>query len=145
MVLSHPAHLGEAYYVLPQGDNVPLVERKSIPSNRGAKLAWALSFIGEDKCVKSEADFYSQFDYLVGTDTITNIAAFTKYGKYGIILANKHILSETAPNGRSKVIINTPILAWISDTISFEDLTDLLNKYSSRIPLPCNKEFFYLL
>lgn len=145
MILSQPAHLGEAYFVSIQKDGTPCVERAKIPTQKGAKLAWALSFIGDDKCARSESDFYDRFNSLVGSGSITNIAVFSKHGQYGFALANLHIPDEIAPNGRPKVITNTPVLAWISDTISGEFLTELLDKYASRKPLPCNKELFYLL
>lgn len=144
VVLSQPAHLGEAFYILPQGlKNPPIITRAELPTNRGAKIAWALSFIGDDKCMKSEADFYNTYDQLVKDDIIRNIAAFTKYGQYAIVIADKSVFNATL--GRNKLKSRNPVLAWISDDISLESLRELLEKYESRKKLPCSKEFFYLL
>lgn len=144
VVLSQPAHLGEAFYIQPQGlKKIPIVSRAELPANRGAKIAWALSFIGDDKCMKSEADFYNKYDQLLKEDIIRNIAAFTKYGQYAIVIADKSVFNATL--GRNKLKSRNPVLAWISDDISLESLRELLEKYESRKKLPCNKELFYLL
>lgn len=144
VVLSQPAHLGEAFYILPQGlKTPPIITRAELPANRGAKIAWALSFIGDDKCMKSEADFYNTYDQLVKDDIIRNIAAFTKYSQYAIVIADKSVFNATL--GRNKLKSRNPVLAWISDDISLENLRELLEKYESRKKLPCSKEFFYLL
>lgn len=144
VVLSHPARLGEAFYIQPQGKNViPNVYRTELPTNRGAKIAWALSFIGDDKCMNSEADFYNTYDQLVKEDIIRNIATFTQYGQYAIAIADKYVFNATL--GMYKLKNKIPVLAWISDDITLESLRELLEKYESRKKLPCNKEFFYLL
>lgn len=144
VVLSHPAHLGNAFYIQPQGlKKAPIINRAELPSNRGAKIAWALSFIGNEKCMSSEADFYSMYDQLVKENIISNIATFTKYGEYAIVIADKSTFNATL--GKNKVRKNNPVLAWISDNISLESLRELLEKYETRKKLPCNQEFFYLL
>ena len=144
VVLSQPAQLGNAFYIQPQGlDKVPVVTRAELPASRGAKIAWALSFIGDDKCMTTEASFYENYDKLVKQDIITNIAAFTKFGQYAIVLADKTQFNVSL--GKNKVKKNNPVLAWISDDITLESLHELLERYESRKKIPCNKEFFYLL
>lgn len=144
VVLSQPAQLGNAFYIQPQGlDKIPVVTRAELPANRGAKIAWALSFIGEDKCKNTEASFYETYDQLVKQDIITNIAAFTKFGQYAIVLADKTMFNATL--GKNKIKRNNPVLAWISDDITLESLHELLERYESRKKIPCSKEFFYLL
>lgn len=144
VILSQPARLGNAFYIQPQGlKKPPIITQAELPTNRGAKIAWALSFIGEEKCLSSQADFYEAYDQLVKNDIITNIAVFTKYGEYAIAIADKTTFNVAL--GKDKIKKNNPILAWISDSISLESLQELLEKYESRKKLPCSKEFFYLL
>lgn len=145
IVLSQPAKLGNAFYLVPQGQKKPpLLTRAELPTTRGAKIAWALSFIGDEKMMNSQADFYTTYDILVKEDIIRNIALTTKYGSYAIAIADKHIINVKQPE-KSKVKKNNPVLAWIADDISYEDLNHLLDEYAKRRSLPCPKEFFFLL
>lgn len=144
MVISQPAMLGQAFYIIPQGQkNAPLVTKAEIPTNRGGKIAWALSFIGADKCMPSENAFYETYDKLVKEDSIMNIASFISYGKYAIVIADKYKHNDNPE--KCKVKKNNPVLAWISDDIPLWALNELLDKYESRRRLPCPKEFFYIL
>lgn len=144
MVLSYPAKLGNAFYVLPQGKKKPpVLTRAELPTNRGAKIAWALSFIGGEKCMASETDFYKKYDQLLKEDSIRNIAVFSKYTRYALVIADKHV--TTIDPERTKVKKNNPVLAWIADDITLDELNAILDYYDSHKKLPCPKEFFYLM
>ena len=145
MILSHPARFGEAFSILfDKEDNIQL-SKTSLPTKRGEKIAWALSFVGEEKCKTSESDFYNKYEELVKSNLITNIAVYSQFGRYALVVADMHFPMQTAPNGKEAVVRGVPVLAWISDDITHEELTKLLNQYSVRNILPCSKEFFYLI
>lgn len=144
MVLSQPAKLGQAFYIVPQGQKKPpLLSRAELPTTRGAKIAWALSYIGDDKCMPTQAAFYEKYDQLVKDDIIRNIATIINYGRYALVIADKHINSDNP--AKSKVKKNNPVLAWISDDVTCEELNVILEKYAERKSLPCPKEFFFIL
>lgn len=145
IILSHPAHFGEAFCIEFDKENNIQLSKTSLPTKRGEKIAWALSFVGKEKCKASEADFFKTYEELVNSDLITNIAVFSKFGRYALAVADMHFPMQMAPNGRHAVVHGAPVLAWISDDITSEELTELLSKYSVRNRLPCSKEFFYLL
>lgn len=145
LILSHPAHFGEAFCIQFDDESNIQLSKISLPSKRGEKIAWALSFVGDEKCKASQSEFYEKYEELVNSNTITNIAVFSKFNRYSIAIADMHIPLEIAPNGRETVVHGVPVLAWISDDITPEDLSELLDKYSVRNRLPCSKEFFYLL
>ena len=145
LILSHPAHFGEAFCIdIDKEDNVQLT-KTSLPTKRGEKIAWALSFVGNEKCKASEAEFYAQYEELVNSNAITNIAVFSKFNRYAIVIADMHFPMQTAANGKAAVVHGVPVLAWICDDITAEELAEILSKYSIRNRLPCSKEFFYLL
>ena len=145
LILSHPAHLGEAFCIQFDDENDIHLSKTSLPTKRGEKIAWALSFVGDEKCMKSESEFFSKYEELVNTNAITNIAIFSKFNRYAIAIADMHFPLPIAPNGSSTVVHGVPVLAWISDDITSVELAELLSKYSVRNRLPCSKEFFYLL
>lgn len=143
-VHSREAKLGDVFYIQFQGQKKPpIITFPELPEKRGEKIAWTLAFIGSEKYVATEADFYNTYNQLVKTDTITNIAVFTKYGRFSIVIADKHIHSDVPE--KAKVKKNNPVLAWIADDITREELTSLLDKYESRKKLPCSRDFFYYL
>ena len=145
LILSYPAHFGEAFCIQFDDENNIQLSKTALPTKRGEKIAWALSFIGNEKCKTSESDFYTRYEELVNSNVITNTAVFSKLNRYAIAMADMHFPLQTAPNGKAAVAHGVPVLAWISDDITSEELAELLNKYSVRNRLPCSKEFFYLL
>ena len=103
--------LGQAFYIIPQGQkNAPLVTKAEIPTNRGGKIAWALSFIGADKCMPSENAFYETYDKLVKEDSIMNIASFLSYGKYAIVIADKYKHNDNANDNRAYLFAISAII-----------------------------------
>lgn len=137
---SKEAKFGDTFYIHAQGQKKPpIISFPEMPESRGAKIAWVLSFIGNEKYMSSEKDFYNTYQKLVKTDSITNIAFFTKYGRFSIVIADRHLPEK------GKVKKNNPVLAWIADDITREELNSLLDKYESRKRLPCPRDFFYHL
>lgn len=137
---SRDAKLGEVFYVTAQGQKKPpVISFPKMPESRGEKIAWVLSFIGDEKYMKTEAEFYSTYQELIQSNSITNTAVFTKYGRFAVALADKHLPEK------NKVKANNPVLAWISDDITREELNSLLDRYEVRKKLPCSRDFFYHL
>ena len=137
---SKEAKLGDAFYVHAQGQKKPpIISFPEMPEARGAKIAWVLSYIGNEKYMSSEIAFYDTYHNLIQTDSITNVAVFTKYGRFAVVLADRHFPEK------GKVKKNNPVLAWIADDITREELNYLLDRYDSRKKLPCARDFFYHL
>lgn len=137
---SKEAKLGDAFYVHAQGQKKPpIISFPEMPEARGAKIAWVLSYIGNEKYMSSEIDFYDTYHNLIQTDSITNVAVFAKYGRFAVVLADRHFPEK------GKVKKNNPVLAWIADDITREELNYLLDRYDSRKKLPCPRDFFYHL
>lgn len=137
---SKEAKLGDAFYVHAQGQKKPpIISFPEMPEARGAKIAWVLSYIGNEKYMSSEIAFYDTYHNLIQTDSITNVAVFTKYGRFAVVLADRHFPEK------GKVKKNNPVLAWIADDITREELNYLLDRYDSRKKLPCPRDFFYHL
>ena len=137
---SKEAKLGDAFYVHAQGQKKPpIISFPEMPEARGAKIAWVLSYIGNEKYMSSEIAFYDTYHNLIQTDSITNVAVFTKYGRFADVLADRHLPEK------GKVKKNNPVLAWIADDITREELNYLLDRYDSRKKLPCPRDFFYHL
>ena len=60
-VSSIPAQKGDSFYVIAQGMiKQPQITKAELPESYGERIAWALSFIGENKIAKSEEDFYKK-------------------------------------------------------------------------------------
>ena len=137
---SKEAKLGDAFYVHAQGQKKPpIISFPEMPESRGAKIAWVLSYIANEKYMSSEIAFYDTYHNLIQTDSITNVAVFTKYGRFAVVLADRHFPEK------GKVKKNNPVLAWIADDITREELNYLLDRYDSRKKLPCPRDFFYHL
>ena len=61
MTDSRAANIGDSFFILPCGTKkAPTVTAVDLPKTRGAKIAWALSFVGESKYVKEEKDFWNR-------------------------------------------------------------------------------------
>lgn len=139
-VNSQEAKLGDTFYIHAQGQKKPpIISFPEMPTPRGTKIAWILSFIGAEKYMTSEKDFYDAYQKLIQTNSITNTAVFTKYGRFAVVIADRHIPEK------GKVKKNNPVLAWIADDLTREELNSLLDKYELRKKLPCPREFFYHL
>ena len=137
---SHKTTLGTAFYVHPQGQKkLPIINFPKMPESRGEKIAWFLSFIGDEKYVSTEEEFYNMYEKLLHDETITNMSVFIKYGRFSIIIADRHLPEK------NKTKKNNPVLAWITDDITRQELNDLFDKYESVKNLPCARKFFYHL
>lgn len=130
-----PAMSGECFYIQPRGlKKPPIITKAELPTTRGNKIAWALSFISKNKLASSYNNFLEQYFALEDTEGPDNIVhALSENFTYAIAFAktDKSLLK--------------PVLAYVSDTISETDLKELLSVYKSFRPIFCPEDFFSYL
>lgn len=131
---------GELFHVQVFGhEKKPLLRKGNMPSGRGNKILWALSFAEPEKRASSEEDFYEnqpKIEESYGSDvTIMH----SKKGSYAIFLAKKH--PQPGKGRRSRQIKYKPCLGWCSDTISDEDLQNLIREFRRYRKIYCPVEF----
>lgn len=135
---SRAAAPGECYFIQPNGQKKsPKITKAEFPENRGGRIAWALSFIGEQKNATDFNDFMLKYQQYINKDLTYQCCMFMskpENRKYAIVL-------EILPNGR----IPKPILAWISDDINEEELDELITTFVKYRNLFCPIEFLKLL
>lgn len=126
------AKAGECFYIQANGQKKkPTVTKAILPDTRGKRIAWALSFIGENKLADSYEEFLDKVLVLEENEGSENVFyALSDNYAYGIAMV------------KSKKTLLKPALAYISDTISAEDFQDLLASYERFRNLFCPEEFF---
>ena len=68
---SHEASIGDCFFVTSNGSKkLPTVVKAELPNSRGAKIAWALSFVGENKYVENGNEFWNRCQKI--SDEITD-------------------------------------------------------------------------
>lgn len=127
-----PAKIGECFYVQPHGSKKsPDVTKAKMPETRGRKIAWALSFVGDEKQADSLEEFWSKFN----SGNLSDInGILVKYDDYAFVLQEEP--------GKENL---KPLLAFVSDTISRSELEKMLFDYQVARKLYCPEEFIYLL
>ncbi len=144
MVISYPANIGDAFYIQPTGEKeAPIVKRADLPTNRGAKIAWALSFIGEEKCMPTQDAFFKKYQELIDGESIFNVFTQKKHNRFAFLIADTYA-SKANSSGIIQRNCNSPILAWFADDLTTGELNEILNGYAFKKKLPCPREFFYL-
>lgn len=132
------ASFGDCIYITPQGQKkAPIVEKAALPQNRGARIAWALSFIGKEKFAKTEKDFFEKIRVHFDDVKLRNLAYEYSQNNFGFLIADKAILYKKT----YKLKKASTILAWISDDISDEALEDLCRRYSKTRKIYCPLEY----
>lgn len=132
------ANFGEVYYVQSGGKGkVPKITKAVLPENRGERIAWALSFIGEKKLATSFDDFLIKYQTYVKHELTYQTCMFfsnSEPKQYAILL-------EMNPNGR----LPKPALAWIDDNISSKEMNNLIETFVKYRDLFCPIDFLKLL
>lgn len=135
---SRTAAPGECYYIQPTGESkAPKITKAEMPKSRGLRIAWALSFIGERKNAANFDEFMIKYQQYINKELTYQCCMFTPQSenrKYAIVL-------EINPENR----IPKPILAWIADDITEEELDELIKTFITYRKLFCPIEFLKLL
>jgi hypothetical protein len=128
------ATAGECYEVQCIGkSNSITIEKVSMPTTRGMKIAWALDSVEEENIATSFADFQERF-----FDKVFNCKS-----DYVICEMNSHayafIIDEKNVDGELQV---QSVSFWISDKISQKELDELITCYENHHRhIRCSKEF----
>lgn len=142
---SRPASIGESFYIIPSGTKkAPKVTKADLPKTRGARIAWALSFVGENKYATSEKEFWTRYQALNAESLIYNAVYLLNPGVYALCIADR-ITESVKVKSTPKVKPKNPVVAWISDTITSDEIDELLERFSQERKVFCPTEFVKLL
>ena len=142
---SRPANLGDSFYIIPCGTKkAPKVCMAELPQTRGARIAWALSFVGENKYVANEKDFWIRYQELYSQNLIYNAIYLLNPGIYALCIADR-VTEPIKAHGKAKVKPKNPIVAWISDNITSDELDELIERFTQERKLFCPSEYVKLL
>ena len=142
---SRPANIGDSFYVIPSGSKkAPKVNKAELPKSRGARIAWALSFVGDNKFATSEKDFWTKYQELHSENLIYNAVYLLNPGVYALCIADR-ITEPVKVLGKPKVKPKNPVVAWISDNITSDELDELIERFTLERKVFCPAEFVKLL
>ena len=135
-----PASPGDLFHVQVFGhEKKPILRKGDMPDGRGNKILWAMSFVEPDKRASSEEEFYNrqpEIEAAYGSDVSI---VHSKKGAYAIFLAKKR--PQPGKGRRSHQVKYKPCLGWCSDTISDEDLENLIREFRRHRKIYCPVEF----
>ncbi len=142
---SRPAKIGDSFFILPCGTKkAPKVNAVELPKTRGAKIAWALSFVGESKYVSEEKDFWDRYQKITQETELMNSVYLLSSGVYALCIADRVADSKKALS-KPKIKIKNPILAWISDDITSDQIDELLERFTKERALFCPTEYLKVI
>lgn len=145
LVSSESANPGDSFYVIAQGlDKQPKISKAVLPTSYGERIAWALSFVGENKLATSENEFYEKLNELRKDDTFSHITIIAKHRRYALCTADKHV-NRNNPKNALKVKKASPALAWISDDLTPRELDELLETFQTVRKIFCPIEYIKVL
>lgn len=134
------ANIGELFHVQVFGhEKKPLLRKADMPEGRGNKILWAMSFGEPEKRASSEEDFYlkqPEIEAAYGSDVSI---LYSKKGVYAIFLAKKH--AQLGKGSRSRKVRYKPCFGWCSDTISDDELQNLIHEFRRHRKIYCPVEF----
>lgn len=138
------AELGESYHVQVFGhEKNPIVKKADMPENRGDKILWALSFVEPEKRVSTYQEFFELQPKLAAEyGSEVSIIHYQNDG-YAFFVAKKR--PQPGKGRKSRQTKYKPCLAWCSDTISDENLQDLIQKYRRYRKIYCPIDFLSVL
>lgn len=139
------ANIGDSFFILPCGTKkTPKITAVDFPKNRGAKIACALSFIGENKYVNEEKDFLKRYQQISKELQLMNTIFFHNPGVYAFCIADR-VADSKRISSKPKIKEKNPILAWISDDITSSQIDEMIEKFTEKRPLFCPKEFLKVI
>lgn len=142
---SRAAKIGDSFFILPCGTKkAPKVNAVEQPKTRGAKIAWALSFVGESKYVSEEKDFWNRYQQISKEFDLMNSVYLLNPGVYALCIADRVADSKKALS-KPKIKVKNPILAWISDDITDSQIDELLERFKKERALFCPEEYLKVI
>lgn len=119
----HAAKLGDAFQVFPSGQHTPpTVEKVRQPSDRGERIAWALCFHERSARTSSYQEFLDTYQKIMEAYPSEKYFIEEIPEVFAFVLAKK----PKCPNKPNKPEKKKPLLAWVSDDISGENLDKLI-------------------
>lgn len=138
---SRMASIGDSFFILPCGTKKPpKVTAVELPATRGARIAWALSFVGESKYVNDEKDFWNRYQQISKESVLMNTIYLTNPGVYALCIADKVSDAKKALS-KPKIKLKNPILAWISDDITADQIDEMLERFTKERALFCPEKY----
>lgn len=145
LVDSRTANIGNSFFIIPLGSKkVPQVKEAEMPATKGAKIAWALSFIGESKFVAEEKNFWKRYQEIAAENTLHNTMYLLNPGVYALCIADRVVDSQRVLS-KPKVKLKNPVLAWISDDITDDEIDELVERFSLEREIFCPVEYLKVL
>lgn len=145
LIDSRSAKVGDSFFILPCGaTKAPKISAVELPQTRGAKIAWALSFVGEKKFVSEENDFWDRYMQISSEYELNNTIFLFNSGVYALCISDKLTVSEKNPF-KYKVKSKNPILAWISDDITSSEIDEMLERFTKERTLFCPVEYLKVI
>lgn len=142
---SQAANIGDSFFILPCGTKkAPKVTAVELPTTRGAKIAWALSFVGESKYVNEEKYFWKRCQEISKEFDLMNTIYLQNPGVYALCIADRIADSKKALS-KPKIKVKNPILAWISDDITDSQIDELLERFTKERALFCPEEYLKII
>ncbi len=142
---SRAAQIGDSFFILPCGTKkAPQVNAVELPKTRGARIAWALSFVGESKYVSEEKDFWDRYQKISQESELMNSIYLLNPGVYALCIADRVSDSKKALS-KPKIKVKNPILAWISDDITNSQIDELLERFTKERALFCPAEYLKVI
>ena len=142
---SRSANIGDSFFILPCGTKKsPTVNAVELPKTRGARIAWALSFVGESKYVNEEKDFWNRYQQITKEFELMNPIYLLNTGVYALCIADRIADSKKALS-KPKLKAKNPILAWITDDITDSQIDELLEKFTKERSLFCPEEYLKVI
>ena len=129
---SCPAEIGESY-IIKRTDKGLIVDQVHVPKSYAGKVGFCLSF-AEEKICKSLDEFYVRADSVKGIYPSKKFVIQTDSKAYAFLVAKKKDRRVYAP-----------LLLWVSDTISQEELDELIHKFRKFRKIYHPEEFTQLL
>lgn len=135
---------GDLFHVQVFGhEKKPILKKGDMPEGRGNKILWAMSFVEPEKRASSEEEFYKhqpEIEESYGSDVSI---VHSRKGSYAIFLAKKR--PQPGKGRRSRQIKYKPCIGWCSDTISDDDLENLIHEFRRYRKIYCPIEFLKAL
>lgn len=135
---------GELYHVQVFGhEKKPILKKGEMPEGRGNKILWAMSFVEPEKRASSEEEFYKRQPEIEESYGSEVSIVHSKKGSYAIFLAKKR--PQPGKGRRSHQVKYKPCLGWCSDTISDDELQNLIHEFRRHRKIYCPLEFLSVL
>lgn len=138
------ANPGELYHVQVFGhEKKPILKKGDMPEGRGNKILWALSFAEPEKRAATEEEFYKRQPEIAAEYGSDVSIIHSENDAYAIFIAKKR--PQPGKGRRSHQTKYKPCLGWCSDTISEEDLQNLIHVFRRYRKIYCPVEFLSVL